>query len=208
MSKDPAFLFYPGDWLGGTMLFNRHHKGAYMDLLMAQFNNGHMTVEEINIVLGEKDEHLWESVLKPKFIQDYNGKYFNEKLEKEINKRKAFTESRKKNLKKEDIHISPHMEPHMENGNGNGNNNNNKGARKKKPFVKPTLEEVENYFEENGYKKEIGKKAWMGYDTANWFDSKGDPILNWKQKMINVWFKEENKNNKQVIPEFHSGSDK
>ena len=44
MSKDPAFLFYPGDWLGGTMLMTRHHKGAYMDLLMAQYNNGHMTL--------------------------------------------------------------------------------------------------------------------------------------------------------------------
>ncbi|MHA2039809.1 MAG: hypothetical protein ACW98X_25615, partial [Promethearchaeota archaeon] len=46
MAKDPAFLFYPGDWLGGTMLFSRAHKGAYMDLLMAQFNNGHMELQK------------------------------------------------------------------------------------------------------------------------------------------------------------------
>ena len=65
--------------------------------------------------------------------------------------------------------------------------------RKRKEFIKPSLEEVEKYFFENGYKPEIGKKAWMGYDTANWFDSKGDPILSWKQKMINVWFRDEHK---------------
>ena len=67
--------------------------------------------------------------------------------------------------------------------------------RKKKPFTPPSLSEVEIYFSENGYNKEVGIKAWMGYDAANWFDSKGNPILNWKQKMINVWFKDENKIN-------------
>jgi nitric oxide reductase large subunit len=29
--------------------------------------------------------------------------------------------------------------------------------------------------------------------VANWVDSKGSKIRNWKQKMINVWFKDENK---------------
>lgn len=65
--------------------------------------------------------------------------------------------------------------------------------RKRKPFKKPTIEEVRKYFHENGYKDEIAIKAFNSYDTANWFDSKGDPILNWKQKMINVWFRDEHK---------------
>jgi hypothetical protein len=119
MSKDPAFLWFPGDWLGGTLLFNRYHKGAYMDVLMAQFNNGHMTLQEIKIVLGEKDEYLWEEVLKKKFTEDYEGKFFNEKLEREMIRRKAYTDSRKRNLKKEAPDMVPHMGDHMENGNGN-----------------------------------------------------------------------------------------
>jgi hypothetical protein len=65
--------------------------------------------------------------------------------------------------------------------------------RKRKPFKKPTIEEVRKYFHENGYKDEIAIKAFNSYDTANWFDSKGDPILSWKQKMINVWFRDEHK---------------
>ena len=68
----------------------------------------------------------------------------------------------------------------------------------KKTFTPPTLEEVETYFEENGYKKEAGKKAWMGYDVANWVDSQGKQIMNWKQKMIHVWFKDENKIKSEV----------
>jgi len=118
MSKDPAFLFFPSDWLGGTMALTRHHKGAYMDLLMAQFNLGHLSSEQIKIVLGEKDEYLWESVLKYKFIQDSEGKYYNEKLNKEILKRRNFIESRKKNLLPHtDSHMDNHMEARMENGN-------------------------------------------------------------------------------------------
>lgn len=99
MAKDPAFLFFPGDWLGGTMTFTRHHKGAYMDLLMAQFNDGHMALQDIKTILGEKDfSELWETKLKKKFKTDKNGLFYNEKLENEIFKRRKYTQSRKKNL--------------------------------------------------------------------------------------------------------------
>lgn len=73
--------------------------------------------------------------------------------------------------------------------------------RKRKPFVKPTIEEVKKYFSDNGYKEEIAIKAFNSYDAANWFDSEGKPVLNWKQKMINVWFKSDNKINGSEEPE-------
>jgi len=98
MAKDPAFLFYPGDWLGGTMTLTRSHKGAYMDLLMAQFNNGHMSIEDIKIILGSDYDTMWDQKLKNKFIRDENGNYFNKKLENETIKRKEYTKSRRKNL--------------------------------------------------------------------------------------------------------------
>ena len=98
MAKDPAFLFYPGDWLGGTMTFTREQKGAYFDLLMAQFNNGQMTLHEIRNVLGEKDfENMWHQVLERKFVKDNLGKYYNEKLDYESNRRKEYTKSRARN---------------------------------------------------------------------------------------------------------------
>ncbi len=117
MAKDPAFLFYPGDWLGGTMSFSRHHKGAYMDLLMAQFNQGHMALEDIEIILGSDFNLMWESKLKSKFKSDESGKFFNEKLEGEIIKRKNYTFSRRENLAHKKVDIIPHMDEHMENEN-------------------------------------------------------------------------------------------
>ena len=75
----------------------------------------------------------------------------------------------------------------------NSKGKSNSKRRVKKDFIAPTIEEVKKYFVEKGYNEETAIRAFSGYDTANWFDTKGNPILNWKQKMINVWFKDENK---------------
>lgn len=113
MSKDPAFLFYVGDWLGGTILMNRLQKGAYIDLLMAQFNQGHMHIDQIKTLLGD-DFELWDSILKSKFSQDGDGLFYNIKLETEQIKRAEYGKSRRKNFesKKDD---KSHMKDHMEN---------------------------------------------------------------------------------------------
>ena len=52
MGKDPAFLFYPNDWLGGTMGMTFEQKGAYMELLMMQFNQGQFTEAQAKQVLS------------------------------------------------------------------------------------------------------------------------------------------------------------
>lgn len=64
---------------------------------------------------------------------------------------------------------------------------------KKKIFVPPLLSDVQDYFKENGYSIESANKAYNYYASSNWVDSKGDKVKSWKQKMIGVWFKEENK---------------
>lgn len=54
--------------------------------------------------------------------------------------------------------------------------------------VPPTEDEVVQYFIESGYQPEAGRMAFRYYDAANWYDSKKNPVLNWKQKMIACWF--------------------
>ena len=126
MAKDPAFLFYPNDWLGGTIGMSFEEKGAYMELLIAQFNLGHMTSHMVGHMVG----HLWVKV-QVKFKQDEDGLWYNERLDEEIKRRKKFTESRRNNLsgrnqhtKKEEKqggHMRGHMTSHMENENENIN---------------------------------------------------------------------------------------
>lgn len=110
MAKDPAFLFYPNDWLGGTMALTRAEKGAYMDLLMCQFNNGHLTLEEVQTVLGSDYTSMWTKLSK-KFSVDEEGLIYSKKLQEEIDKRKSFTASRRKN--REGSHKTNHMKNDM-----------------------------------------------------------------------------------------------
>src|SRR5690348_9875955 len=93
MSKDPAINWYFDNWSGGTKGFNRFQKGCYMDLLDAQFQLGHLSLETIKNILGA-DFTSW-NFLKVKFLQDEQGNYFNERLEAEIMKRRRYSESRK-----------------------------------------------------------------------------------------------------------------
>jgi len=122
MAKDPAFLFYPGDWLGGTLGMSFEEKGAYFELLMLQFNRGHMTSHMIGQVVG----HLWDKV-KHKFVQDGDGLWYNERLEQEKKARLEYVKSRKnnKNGKNQYSHTGGHMTYHMENEDEDENKNVN-----------------------------------------------------------------------------------
>lgn len=146
--KDPAFLFYPNDWLGGTMGMTFEEKGAYMELLMMQFNRGHMTTHMIGQTVGQ----LWGQI-ENKFTKDDNGLYFNKRLEDEQIKRKKYSESRRNNItgvnqytkkhKKERGHTTSHMENENKDINENGELNLNtikKEKRKKVPLKKEKVE--------------------------------------------------------------------
>jgi hypothetical protein len=60
-------------------------------------------------------------------------------------------------------------------------------------FTPPALSEVISYFKEEGYSESAAKKAFKYYQTANWHDAKGNPVTNWKQKMVANWFKDQDK---------------
>ena len=155
MSKDPAFLFYPNDYIGGTMGMTFEEKGAYMELLMMQFNRGHMTSHMIGQTVGQ----LWGN-LQVKFIQDPDGLWYNVRLEEEQIKRRKYSESRRNNLsglnkytnntQKKGGHMEGHMEAHMENENINENKDinkdkNNSIIRRKKEFKKQVFAHTEKY---------------------------------------------------------------
>jgi len=78
--------------------------------------------------------------------------------------------------------------------------------KQKSTFAPPTIQEVESFFSEKGYSLSTADKAFEYYSTADWKDSKGNKVQNWKQKMISVWFKEENRDHKpktQTICQSH-----
>jgi len=181
MSKDPAFLFYPNDYIGGTMGMTFEEKGAYMELLMLQFNRGHMS----NHMIGQTVGQIWVKI-QDKFIKDEDGLWYNERLDLEKERRKTFTESRRnnilgknqhtKNKEKEVGHMSNHMIGHMENVNINVNN--------KDLFINNIKEYEEilgdSYTEFIDYWCEPNKNGKLRYELEKFFDIK---------RRINTWTK-------------------
>jgi uncharacterized protein YdaU (DUF1376 family) len=149
MAKDPAFLFYPNDYIGGTMGMTFEEKGAYIEILMLQFNRGHMTSHMIGQLVGQ----LWESI-KCKFVQDEQGLWYNIRLDQEKDKRMSFTQSRRNNIKGLNQHTIGHMTSHMENENEDVNRNINK--------VKIIDTQFEEFWDLYDYKKSRDKaeKVW------------------------------------------------
>ena len=102
-------------------------KGAYIDLLVFQFNNkGHFTEEQAKQVLNICFASVWQ-VVKMKFkLEGENNEFlYNERLREEIEKRQAFSESRRinalhdKKQRKGKKSICKASAKHMGNGNRN-----------------------------------------------------------------------------------------
>lgn len=97
MAKDPAFLFYPNDWLGGTATMDMASRGCYISLLVAQFNDGFLSEKSIKKVLGKHYKKEWPTLQK-KFIKTDAGLFFNERLKEEQEKRAAHSAKQKQRI--------------------------------------------------------------------------------------------------------------
>ena len=188
MAKDPAFLFYTSDFLTGTLTMTDEQVGKYIRLLCLQHQKGELNEKDMLFICKSHDEDIFAK------FKNIDGKYFNERLREESIKRIKYSESRRNNKLKKNI--SSTYVKHMENENENENedinkDDNNKGKPKKLKFIPPHIDEVVKFFEEHGYTN--GDKAWNYYNDGDWKDSKGNQVVNWKQKMRMVWFKDENK---------------
>ena len=76
--------------------------------------------------------------------------------------------------------------------NTNKNDKNDKNDKNRK-FIPPLLQDVKDFFKRKGYTESSAITAFNHYDLADWHDTRGNPVKNWKQKMNSVWFKPENK---------------
>lgn len=92
MAKDPAFLFYPSDFLTGVAFLTDEEVGKYIRLLCLIHQHGRLDEESVCKAIG-----LVSVKLRSKFSIDEKGLWFNSRLEEEIEKRAKFTESRRNN---------------------------------------------------------------------------------------------------------------
>jgi hypothetical protein len=85
--KDPAFLMYAQDFLTGVTFMTDEQVGKYIRLLCLQHQKGHMTTEQMCKILQDDDVEVFE-----KFRQDQDGKWYNVKLDQEIERRAKYSE--------------------------------------------------------------------------------------------------------------------
>lgn len=169
MAKDPAFLFYYQDFLVGTSFMTPTDVGHYILLLCYQAAKGHLPKNQLSNICRSHD--ISNEVLS-KFSVDKNGLFFNERLEKEIEKRRLYSLSRSKNrsYKKK---ISKSYVKHME----NENTNENEDEKEEKGVVRggfkaPSLEDCIAAFGEKGYSPAEAGKFWNHYDARGWMMGK------------------------------------
>lgn len=128
-NKDPAFMFYPSDFMVGTFLMSDAEVGKYIRLLCLQHQQGHFTEEDFNSLGGDN------SKIRAKFIRDDQGLYFNERLDEEISKREAYIEKQHANGSKGGRPKNPNNNPNetqtkpKQNPQDNPNNNPNESTR-------------------------------------------------------------------------------
>ncbi len=191
MSKDPAFLFYSSDFLTGTLLMSMEQKGKFITVLCLQHQKGHLSEKDMLQICGTYDEDIFS-----KFQKDSEGKFFNVRLEQEVDKRKSYSESRRNNrMKKEDvINISDTYVQHMENENENENTIKEK---KVSAFQKPTLSELKTYMTEIGM-ADVSEKWFDYYESNGWLVGK-NKMKNWKAA-VRTW-KSNNLSNNTTTPQ-------
>jgi hypothetical protein len=151
-----------------------------------------MTYEDA--ILRINNTKLVDYLIEKEYIKVKNKKLFIKFLDEERNeigsKRLKLSEAgRKGGLSS--------AEARLKGGSSIKNKNKNKEEDKEETVFntpknkQPILEEVIAYFNENNYTTESATKA-FNYYHPEWKDSQGRKVLNWKQKMRGVWFKDEN----------------
>lgn len=178
MSKDPAFLFYSSDFLTGTLLMSMEQKGKFITLLCIQHQKGHLSEKDMLHICGSYDEDVFT-----KFQKDEQGKFYNIRLEEEVDKRKAYSESRRNNRKKkEDMNnTSLSYVEHMENENENENLIEKKKVVR---FQKPTIEQLKEYMSEQGM-NDIAENWLNHYEANGWMVGKVK-MKDWKAS-VRTW---------------------
>lgn len=86
--KDPAMLLYTSDFLTETYFMDMAERGQYITLICLQQQHGHLTMSLIEQAVGPLTQNV-----KKLFVMDEEGKYYNERADYEIARRKKYSKS-------------------------------------------------------------------------------------------------------------------
>ena len=195
MSKElPFFKFNATQWLTGNINYETFEtQGAFIRVCAEYWNRSNdMTYDDV--LLRINNTKLVDYLIEKEYIKVKNKKVFIKFLDEERNeigtKRLKLSEAgRKGGLSSVQARLKQGSSI-IEEDKEEEEDKEQKGLKPPKN-KQPFLEEVIAYFNENNYTTESATKA-FNYYHPEWKDSQGKRVLNWKQKMRGVWFKDEN----------------
>lgn len=139
---DPAFLFYPGDYLQDTQTLSEASQVAYDRIMCRHMKNMCITQADYKFLTKRLTDDQQEELAQV-VHRKWDGTYVIPWVAESIEKRRAYSESRKKNRSKKPDKTSKTYVPHMVNEIENENEIEIQG--KGGPEEKPTEKEAVQY---------------------------------------------------------------
>ena len=189
MEGKKSFILY-ADLIHTVNKLPNEMAGKLFKVILDYVNDKNPDIEAMDFILQIAFEPIRQQLKRD--LQHWSNV---KKVRAENGRKGGLAKKANAKLAKQNLAKGSNTKQHLANVAVNVNDTVNVNDIKKKSFIPPTLLEVQEYFQEKGYTKESAKKAFDYYSVANWHDSTGKQIKNWKQKVIAVWFKEENKIN-------------
>lgn len=199
--KEPAFPLYSQDFIIGCADLKWQDIGKYITLLCYQHQKGHLTDDVIKKLIGN-----FSPELKMKFVQDSEGRYYNEKLDGVLMKRKIHREKQSENVTKRYIKMLPtelpkcYQDPYQNATNGATkmlpleNENNNIRIQEYRRIIPPSYKIVDIYCKMR--KNNIDARYFVDYYSARgWvYGKQKTAIVDW-QAVVRTWEKNNAKPN-------------
>lgn len=161
MANDPAFLFYPGDYLRDTQTLSEKSQVAYDRIMCEHMRNICISHKQLNFFTKRLTDEEKEELMF--VLTEVEGGYSITWVAESIVKRRNYSESRRKNRvskkkKKEDNTSSSYVN-HMENEIENEDENRIRTENTIELEVQPTFEEFWDLYDKKTGKEEC-RRLW------------------------------------------------
>lgn len=206
MAKCDVWMpLYIGDYLSNTGRLTTEQHGAYMLLIMDYWVSGRLPNDDNALAAITRlplDKWLIVRKTLSRFFTVTDSEWIQERIESEKERAEYLSrvraEAGSKGGSKTQANIAANGQANDKHGLTPSQSPSplppeSPSKPEKKNFSPPSVDQVIKYFVENGFPIPLAKRVFESYNVADWHDSNGKKILNWKQKMQNVWFKPENK---------------
>lgn len=191
-------LSLPSDWdysVEGLVAICKENETAITSTLKELKMFGYLSVTKVmpNETKSGRIEYVYEIFETPQ--SDNIQGIENQGIEKQGIENLPLVLQKEKSTKKEkDTYIYSNNIREEKNNKEKKESIKEKPHRTRKEFVPPTYEEVLEYAKSRG-REDLAKVFYDGYSVADWHNSYGKKITNWKQTFIQVWERNNTKTN-------------